>query len=85
MQIIGNVGVIEIGVEYSDDAPARPSFHAGVDDHGAQISIDGLDVIDGWLSPGELADVRSWAQTRLNELLDRWEGSSRGRTVEPIM
>ena len=84
MQIIGNVGAIQIGIEYSDDARVLPSFHAGADGHGARISIDGLDVVDGWLSKDELAAVRAWAQTRLVLLLDRWEMSSRGRVVDPV-
>jgi hypothetical protein len=85
MQVIGGVGKIRIAIEYSDDVHIPPSFMAQTDDHGARISIDGLDVLEGWLSAQELAAVRAWANKHLAALLDRWESSSHGRVVELIV
>jgi len=51
----------------------RRIFHARYGEHVAQIEIDGLRVLNGYLPPRALRLVREWATLHEQELADNWE------------
>lgn len=61
-----------------------PHFHATSKGHKSAISIDTLEVIDGFLRPNVKRAVRKWAETRQDELLTAWEDVQSGKKVEKI-
>lgn len=49
-----------------------PHFHVAAGEYRAQIGIDPLHVLNGYLPPAKLADVLSWASTRQAALMAAW-------------
>jgi Domain of unknown function (DUF4160) len=72
---------------FGDHVP--PHFHAEYAEYSAQISINELGVIQGYLPPKALALVVEWASIHKDELLDNWnslseEGSGTFKKIEPL-
>jgi hypothetical protein len=59
---------------YLDDTKKhrRPHFHAVGPDRNAVIALPSLEVIEGDLVRGELAEVLRWAQANLDRLIEQW-------------
>lgn len=57
---------------YHDDHPP-PHFHAIVAEFDAQIDIETLEVVRGYLKRPQYRKVKEWAQTRKPRLRDAWE------------
>jgi hypothetical protein len=49
-----------------------PHFHATYAGQVAEIQIESLELIDGWLPPRALRLVIEWAGLHQAELLDNW-------------
>ena len=62
---------IVIRMYYNDHAP--PHFHAEYGSHEAQVRIDPLGMLQGYLPPRALALVMEWAALHRDELLADWE------------
>ncbi len=59
-----------------------PHFHARYGDHVAEIAIDTLHLIDGWLPPRALRLTLEWAGEHREELRANWD---RARAHEPLV
>jgi len=76
---------IVIAMYYDDHAP--PHFHAIYGSDKAEICIDPIGVIKGWLPPRALALVMEWAALHQTELLDDWglrEAGQKPNKIEPL-
>lgn len=73
---------IVISMYYNDHAP--PHFHARYAEHEAQIDIESLETVGGWLPPRVLGLVREWARIYQPELRSDWEAARAGRPLHPI-
>lgn len=62
---------IVITMYFRDHPPSH--FHARYADHVAEIAIDALELIDGWLPPCALRLVLEWAGAHQAELTTNWE------------
>ncbi|HEX5145832.1 MAG TPA: DUF4160 domain-containing protein [Conexibacter sp.] len=49
-----------------------PHFHVRYAGHAASVSINQLDLVDGWLPPRILRLVKEWAFAHRDELTDNW-------------
>jgi Domain of unknown function (DUF4160) len=72
---------------FGDHVP--PHFHAEYTEFSAQISINGLGIIEGYLPPKALALVVEWASIHQAELMDNWKslseaGSGTFKKIEPL-
>lgn len=72
-------GII-ITMYYNDHAP--PHFHAQYAEHGAQLVIDSLELLEGSLPPRALTLVRDWATIHGGALRANWDAARRG---EPLV
>jgi hypothetical protein len=61
-----------------------PHFHAAYAGRVAQIEIDSLAVIDGWLPPRALRLVAEWGELHRDELRANWERARAHERLEPI-
>jgi hypothetical protein len=61
---------IVITMYFSDHPP--PHFHARYGDHVAEIAIETLELIDGWLPPRALRLTLDWAGDHRDELRANW-------------
>jgi hypothetical protein len=61
---------IVITMYWRDHPP--PHFHATYAGQVAEIQIESLEVLDGWLPPRALRLVIEWAGLHQDELLDNW-------------
>jgi hypothetical protein len=61
---------IVVTMYWRDHPP--PHFHAAYGGQVAEIAIDTLEVIDGWLPPRALRLVVEWARLHQDELRDNW-------------
>jgi len=67
------VAVIEgIRIRFYPDEHPPPHFHAVFAEYQAQIAIEPLRVIKGYLPSAKLALVLSWAELRKEVLLTTW-------------
>ena len=67
------VAVIEgIRIRFYPDEHPPPHFHAVFAEYQAQIAIEPLCVIKGYLPSAKLALVLSWAELRKEVLLTTW-------------
>jgi hypothetical protein len=57
---------------YFRDHPP-PHFHAAYAGHVAQIDIETLGIIDGWLPPRALRLVAEWGGEHRDELGENWD------------
>jgi hypothetical protein len=72
---------------FGDHVP--PHFHAEYAEFAAQISINELGVIQGYLPPKALALVVEWASIHKEELIENWKMLSEGgagtfNKIEPL-
>jgi hypothetical protein len=74
-------GII-ITINYSDHAP--PHFHVRYGSQKAIISINGLSILAGWLSPKALALVVEWAAQHRMELRRNWVHAEHREPLEPV-
>ena len=70
---------IVITMYWRDHPPAQ--FHANYSGDVAEIEIETLELIDGWLPPRALRLIREWATAHQDELRANWE---RARMHEPL-
>jgi len=71
---------------FYDEHPP-PHFHVQYGEHSAQIEIERLTVMRGYLPPRALGLAIEWASSHRRELLDRWhaaENQQRLLKVEPL-
>ncbi|MGH2743386.1 MAG: DUF4160 domain-containing protein [Thermoleophilaceae bacterium] len=61
-----------------------PHFHATYAGHVAQIAIESLEPLDGWLPPRALRLVKEWAGTHRDELRENWDRARVHEALEPI-
>lgn len=67
---------------YDDHAP--PHFHAFYAEHGAQISIETLEVLDGGLPRRALDLVLEWAAAHRDDLRADWLRAEQHEQLLPI-
>jgi hypothetical protein len=64
-----------------------PHFHATYAGQVAEIQIESLEVLDGWIPPRALRLVIEWAGLHQDELLDNWHrarGHERLSAIDPL-
>jgi Domain of unknown function (DUF4160) len=71
---------IVITMYFRDHPP--PHFHARYGGYVAEIAIDALELIDGWLPPRALRLVLEWAREHQDELQANWD---RARAHEQLV
>lgn len=71
---------IVITMYFRDHPP--PHFHARYGDYVAEIAIDTLELIDGWLPPRALRLVLEWTGEHQAELRANWD---RARAHEQLV
>ncbi len=71
---------IVISMYYLDHNP--PHFHVAYAEYHAQVTIEGLDILDGRMPPRALALVREWGQEHAVELRLNWD---RARERRPLL
>jgi hypothetical protein len=76
---------IVVTMYWRDHPP--PHFHAAYSGDVAEIAIDTLEVIDGWLPPRALRLVIEWAALHREDLLENWtraRAHERLVTIDPL-
>ncbi len=76
---------IVIAMFYDDHWPAH--FHVKYAEHRAKITIDTLEIEEGYLPRRALALVLEWAALHRAELRDNWERARQGlplNDIEPL-
>jgi hypothetical protein len=68
---------------YYDDHPP-PHFHALYAEHDGSVSIDSLNVVDGYLPSRQLRIVRASAMVHRPELRRRWAAARQHEPLDPI-
>jgi len=71
---------IVIAMFYNDHQP--PHFHVRYGEQRAIISIEGLTLLEGRLSPRVLGLVMEWTALHQQELREDW---NRARTLQPLV
>ena len=61
-----------------------PHFHATYAGETAQITIETLELAEGFLPPRALRLVRDWARAHRQELEANWERARAHEPLEPI-
>ena len=87
MPVISSFYGILIKMYFGDHLP--PHFHAEYAEYTAQISINNLGILQGYLPPKALALVIEWASIHQDELMKNWiilsdEGSGSFIKIEPL-
>jgi hypothetical protein len=67
---------------FSDHPP--PHFHAKYGEHVAEIAIDALELIDGWLPPRAVRLVIEWATLHQAELAGNWDRARAHEALDGI-
>lgn len=62
---------IVVTMYWRDHPPAH--FHAAYSGHVAEIEIESLEPLDGWLPPRALRLVKEWAGMHQDELRRNWD------------
>ena len=73
---------IRIYFYFDDHNP--PHFHAVYGEHEAQITIETLEVIGGYLPNRAYALVAEWALARRAELRRAWSQATQPAPIDPI-
>jgi hypothetical protein len=76
---------IVIAMFYDDHLP--PHFHVRYAEHKAKITIDTLEIKEGYLPRRALAMTLEWAVLHRAELWDNWERARQGlplNDIEPL-
>ena len=66
---------------YCRDHPP-PHFHGSYSRDSAQVDIETLQVLDGWLPPRALRLIQEWGELHRQELRDNW---TRAVAQEPLV
>jgi len=87
MPVISSFYGILIKMYFGDHVP--PHFHAEYTEFTAQISINDLGIIEGYLPPKALGLVVEWASIHKQELIENWKSlSEKGngifKKIEPL-
>ena len=87
MPVISSFYGILIKMYFGDHVP--PHFHAEYAEFVAQVSINELGVIQGYLPPKALGLVVEWASIHKEELMENWkllseEGTGNFKKIEPL-
>jgi hypothetical protein len=69
---------------YFEDHPP-PHFHAFYGEHEAQVSIESLEILEGFLPSRAYALVVEWALEHRAELRRAWEQAARPGPIDPIV
>jgi Domain of unknown function (DUF4160) len=72
----------KIYMYYSDHKP--PHFHVLYENDEAQISIMTLELIAGNIPQKKLKEVREWARSHQDELVEDWKLASMNEKVKKI-
>lgn len=70
MPTVAVVDGINIQVYWDDHPPSH--FHVEYGEYRAQIAIDSLRIINGYIPNAQLRKVIAWAKPRRNQLLEAW-------------
>lgn len=73
---------IVITMYWRDHPPAH--FHASYAGHVAEIEVDSLELLNGWLPPRALRLVKEWAGLHQDELRDNWDRARAHDALLPI-
>ena len=73
---------IVIAMYYNDHAP--PHFHARYAEHEVTLSVDTLEVMNGYVPRRVLGLVLEWAVLHRAELRERWGAARAGEALVPI-
>lgn len=87
MPVVSSFYGILIKMYFGDHLPAH--FHAEYAEFTAQIAIDNLGILNGYLPPKALALVVEWASIHQQELLENWrilsgDGEGLFEKIEPL-
>ncbi|MEO6673091.1 MAG: DUF4160 domain-containing protein [Ginsengibacter sp.] len=87
MPVISSFYGILIKMYFGDHLP--PHFHAEYAEYTAQISINNLGILQGYLPPKALALIIEWASVHQDELMQNWrilseEGNGSFVKIEPL-
>jgi hypothetical protein len=61
-----------------------PHFHAHYGGREASISIQSLEILEGYLPPRVIRLVNRWARLHREELLENWDRAKRKEALEII-
>ncbi|HKZ95689.1 MAG TPA: DUF4160 domain-containing protein [Hyphomicrobiaceae bacterium] len=61
-----------IKIQFYNDEHPPSHFHAESAEHQAMISIDTLEILEGYLPRPQYRKVVAWAESRKSALLDAW-------------
>ena len=70
MPTVAVVDGAKVQFSWDDHPPAH--FHIEVGEYRAQVAIETLEVINGWIPAPQLRKVKTWAVTRKGLLLAAW-------------
>jgi hypothetical protein len=70
MPIVAKFDGIKIQLYWDDHPPAH--FHVEYGEYRAQVTIDSLQVINGYIPNPQLRKATSWAKSRKSQLLAAW-------------
>lgn len=73
---------IVIRMYHREHAP--PHFHVIYGDQWAAISIESLQIIQGWLSRRAAGLVLDWAELHREELMENWRLAEARQRLKPI-
>jgi hypothetical protein len=73
---------ISIKMYFNDHQP--PHFHAEYDEHVAEIGIETLDVLRGWLPQRVLGLTLEWAAIHRDELRKNWNRARAQENLESV-
>jgi hypothetical protein len=73
---------IVIAMYWRDHPPAH--IHAAYAGHVAEIAIESLELLGGWLPPRALRLVSEWATVHRDELQRNWDRARAHEALEPI-
>ena len=70
MPTVAKVDGVKIQLYWDDHPPAH--FHVEYGEYRAQVAIDSLRVISGYIPNPKYRKVVAWARSRKSQLLDAW-------------
>lgn len=70
MPVVAVIDGVKILLYWDEHPPVH--FHAEYAEYRAQISLDTLQIMEGWLPAPQLRKVTAWAEPRKRQLLMAW-------------
>jgi len=70
MATVAIIDGIKIQFYWDDHPPAH--FHAEYGEYRAQVAIESLQIIKGYIPNAQFRKVKTWAKSRKGQLLDAW-------------